>query len=257
MERQVVETFSVAFPGLVGVFLPTGHVKKISVNLPAEFEQLRPFGQGTRSLEDIVAGQGMDRREVLRAMAIAAAASAFPGFSRWAFACGEHVNGGTAAPRPAEYSPQFFSPHEFTTIERLTDLIIPNDGTPGARDAGVAEFIDFMAAHDESIQYPFRLGVTWLDAEAERIDGSRFLDLAPDKQTEMLEHLAYRDRYRPGEEDGRAFFELVREYTVMGYYTSRVGLEALDYPGLKLYSESPGCPHQGDPEHRHLPPAKF
>jgi gluconate 2-dehydrogenase gamma chain len=70
-----------------------------------------------------------------------------------------------------------------------------------------------------------------------------------------LEHLAYKDRNRPREEDGRAFFKLVREYTVMGFYTSRIGLEQLGYPGLQtVYDEMPGCPHLDDPEHRHLPP---
>jgi Gluconate 2-dehydrogenase subunit 3 len=205
----------------------------------------------------MMAGQGMDRREVLRAMALAAAAGSFPGFSRWSFACGDHLNGGSPAPRAATYIPQFFSPHEYATLERVADLIIPSDGTPGAKEAGVAEFIDFMAAHDESIQYPFRLGLTWLDAEAERLDGGRFLDLAAEKQSELLKHLAYRNQYRPGEEDGRAFFKLAREYTVMGYYTSRAGLKELNFPGLRLYGESPGCPHKDDPEHRHLPPPKF
>lgn len=167
------------------------------------------------------------------------------------------MNGGAPAPRAANYTPQFFSQHEYAALERVADLIIPSDGTPGAKEAGVAEFIDFMAAHDESIQYPFRLGLTWLDAEAERLDGSRFLGLAPEKQTGMLERLAYRKQFRPGEEDGRAFFKLAREYTVMGYYTSRAGLKELDFPGLRFYAESPGCPHKGDPEHRHLPPPKF
>jgi hypothetical protein len=49
----------------------------------------------------------------------------------------------------------------------------------------------------------------------------------------MLKHLAYRDGYRPGEEDGRAFVELMREWTVKGFYTSRIGLEHLGYPGLR------------------------
>jgi gluconate 2-dehydrogenase gamma chain len=44
----------------------------------------------------------------------------------------------------------------------------------------------------------------------------------------------------------------MRKYTVLGYYTSRIGLEELDYPGLRLYSSSPECPHKGDPEHKHL-----
>jgi Gluconate 2-dehydrogenase subunit 3 len=236
--------------------LVSGHVTKVPVCIPG----LDTVAARTRSKaesEDIMAGQGMDRREVLRSLALAAAASSFPGFWRWSFACGDHVNGGASTPRAVNYTPQFFSHHEYATVERLADLIIPGDGTPGAKEAGVAEFIDFMVAHNESIQYSFRLGLTRLDAESERMDGSRFLDLTAEKQTEMLGHLAFRDRYRSGEEDGRAFFELAREYTVMGYYTSRIGLKELDYPGLRPYAESPGCPHKGDPEHRHIPPPKF
>jgi hypothetical protein len=61
-----------------------------------------------------------------------------------------------------------------------------------------------------------------------------------------LRHLAYKDHYRPGEDEGREFFKLIREYTIMGFYTSRIGLDQLDYPGLKFYSESPGCPHRGE-----------
>ena len=51
----------------------------------------------------------------------------------------------------------------------------------------------------------------------------------------------------------RRFFERMREYTVMGFYTSRIGLEALDYPGLKIYTEVPECPHPGNAGHRDLP----
>jgi hypothetical protein len=39
---------------------------------------------------------------------------------------------------------------------------------------------------------------------------------------------------------------------VTGFYTSEIGFKELDNPGLKFYSESPECPHKGDPEHRHL-----
>ena len=76
------------------------------------------------------------------------------------------------------------------------------------------------------------------------------------EQIALLEPLAYKDRHRPGDEEGHAFFKLIREYTVMGFYTSRIGLEQLDYPGLRIYAESPGCPHPDDPEHRHLPAPK-
>ena len=202
-----------------------------------------------------MAGQGIERREVLRILAIAAAASGYPGFHRWSFAC-EHAGAGPIPLKRASYTPRFFSAPEYATVERLAQLIIPSDGTPGAREAGVSEFIDFMVASDPGVQYRFRYGLTWLDAQAGKLHGAPFRELDEAKQGGLLEPLAYHDRYRDGEDEGRAFFKLVREYTVMGFYTSRVGLEQLDYPGLRIYLESPGCPHADDPEHRRLPPPK-
>ena len=204
-----------------------------------------------------MAGQGLERREILRALALGAAASQFPGFSRWAFACDHLTPEPITDLRPAGYTPLFFTPPEYETLERVTDLILPSDGSPGAREAGVSEFIDFMVSSDPGIQYRFRYGVTWLDAHADALHRKPFRSLEASDQNEILQHLAYKDRYRPGEDEGRDFFKLIREYTLMGFYTSRIGMEQLDCPGLKLYSESPGCPHGDDPEHLHLPPPKY
>src|SRR6266700_6717369 len=117
-----------------------------------------------------MAGQGIQRREILRIMALTGAASQFPGFTKWAFAYG-HGGGGTEQIRPAQYKPQFFSDREYALVERLTELIIPSDATPGAREAGVAEFVDFIVAHDAEQQYPMRLGISWLNAHCERLFG--------------------------------------------------------------------------------------
>src|SRR3982074_1623612 len=117
-----------------------------------------------------MAGQGIERREVLRILGTAAAAAQFLGFSKWAFACG-HVGNAALQIKPAIYHPQFFSPAEYATVERLVEIIIPADGTPGAKEAGVAEFIDFMVAHDPEQQQPFRAGLVWLNSNAERSFG--------------------------------------------------------------------------------------
>ncbi len=193
-----------------------------------------------------MAGQGVERREVLRIMGIAALAAQFPGFSKWAFACG-HVGNAALQIKPASYHAQFFSPAEYATVEQLVEIIIP-----GAKEAGVAEFIDFMVSNDSEVQYNFRTGLTWLDAHSARSEGKRFVNLPPERQTALLEPLAYRAKARPGEEAGRRFFALVREFTVTGYYTSEIGYRELDSPALKFYAESPECPHKDDPEHLHL-----
>lgn len=203
-----------------------------------------------------MAGQDLQRREILRVMALAAAAAPFTGFSKWAFAFG-HGSHGVEQIRPAQYKPQFFSEREYAVVERLADLIIPSDETPGAREAGVAEFIDFMIAHDRDQQYKFRTGISWLNAHAQRLLGKPFFDLSEEEQVSILEPLAYKAKYREGEEDGREFFRRMREITVTGFYTTEIGYKELDNPALKFYAESPACPHTGDPEHKHLPPPKW
>jgi gluconate 2-dehydrogenase gamma chain len=201
-------------------------------------------------------GQGVERREVLRILTIAAAAATFPGFSKWSFACG-HLSNAIMHVKPATYRPLFFGASEYTLVERLTDIIIPRDATPGALDAGVAEFIDLMVSRDSELQRDFRAGLTWLNTRSVKAQGKQFLLLLPARQVELLEPLAYKAKFRTGEEPGREFFQLLREYTVMGFYTSEIGLKELDYPGLKFYGASPSCPHQDDPEHLHLPPPQW
>ena len=147
---------------------------------------------------------------------------------------------------------------EYATLEILADLIIPSDGTPGAKEAGASEFIDFMAHSDPELQYGFRYGLGWLDGHSRYLFQKPFAETTPAQQTEILEHLAYQDKHREGEEDGREFFQLVREYTVMGFYTSRVGLQEIDFPGLKMFYEKmpEGCPHTDDRGHQHLTPVR-
>ena len=193
-------------------------------------------------------------------LALAAMASQFSGFSKWICAgqhAANHAMSAGGQVRPAAYSPQFFTPAEYALVDQLTEIIIPKDESPGAREAGVSEFIDFMAASDPSIQQPFRKGLLWLDDQARKRQTTDFVKLPAEQQQILFRNLAYHDRYLPGQEPGREFFNLLRRYTVMGYYTSRIGLEELDFPGLRMYAQSPACTHKGDPEHRHLPPPRY
>jgi gluconate 2-dehydrogenase gamma chain len=203
-----------------------------------------------------MAGQNVERREILRIMAMAAGVAAFPGFSKWSFACG-HASRALTQIRPAAYQPLFFTAPEYASVEQLTDIIIPSDETPGAREAGVSEFIDLMASRDPELQSRLRTGLAWLNAHSKKMHGKQFLAFTAGQQTALLEPLAYKKKFRGGEEHGREFFDLIREYTVMGFYTSEIGLKELDFPGLKFYAQSPACPHADDPEHLHLPPPKW
>jgi len=198
-------------------------------------------------------GQGIDRREALRYIAMASVAANHPGFSRWNFGGSANYLPSQSIQQNTDYRPIFFTLDEFQLIDVLTDLIIPEDESPGARAAGVSEFLDFMVANDKSIQVAFRDGLRWLDAHSVRLYSQNYVQLTKEQQNRILRHLAYRENYRPREEEGRIFFSLIRRYTVMGFYTSQIGMEELDSPFLRnVYLEPPGCPHVDDREHLNL-----
>ncbi|HEY7352747.1 MAG TPA: gluconate 2-dehydrogenase subunit 3 family protein [Terriglobales bacterium] len=221
----------------------------------------------------VMGGQGIERREILRYIGIASVASTFPGFSKWAFACPEgHTVAAASQPAPGAYKPLFFSPEHYEMVEHIADMIIPEDDTPGAKQAGVAEFIDFMVANrvpvtgarevrstEDAIeigneaQTRFLAGLDWMNARCHSEFGHAFMDCTPEQQNALTEELAYKEKFKPTTESGRAFFELMRVYTVVGYYTTKIGLESLGYPGLRMsWPKMPGCSHPDDPEHLKL-----
>jgi gluconate 2-dehydrogenase gamma chain len=218
-------------------------------------------------------GQGTERRDILRYIGMAAIAGTFPGFSKWVFACPQdHTEPMTSQAAAGPYKPLFFSPQHYAMLEHIAEMIIPEDDTPGAKQAGVAEFIDFMvanrvpvsASHDirstedaiemgNEAQNRFIAGLDWVNARCNSEFGRGFMDCTPEQQNSLMEELAYKAKFKPTTESGRAFFQLMREYTVVGYYTTKIGLESLGYPGLRtVWPKMPGCTHPDDPEHANL-----
>jgi len=217
-------------------------------------------------------GQGMERREILRFIGIASVAATFPGFHQWVFACAHHQAPTASATNTSAYNPLFFSPQQFKMVEHLAEMIIPEDDTPGAKTAGVAEFIDFMVANrvpvsasrdvrstEDAIelgneaQRRFLAGLSWMNARSHSEFGREFMDCTREQENALLEELAYKAKFKPTMESGRAFFQMMRDYTVVGYYTTQIGLESLGYPGLRtVWPRMPGCPHRDDPEHANL-----
>src|SRR3954471_2032914 len=164
----------------------------------------------------------LTRRDVLQRLALAiAAAGAIDAFD----AHEAHLAAQQAtAAAGGRYAPKALSVHEFATLERLTDLIIPADDKPGALQAEVAPWIDMLLNVNADLKAKYTSGLAWLDA-AVAADGAKdFLGAAPAQQTALLDVIAYKKNRTPENAAGIDFFVLARRMTCDGFYTSPVGM---------------------------------
>lgn len=129
-------------------------------------------------------------------------------------------------------SETFFDQHEMKTISVLADIIIPMDDTSGsATDAGVPEFIEFIAKDMPHHQVPLRGGLRWLDLQSMRRFNNAFVNCSTPQQLELVDDIAYPERARPEMQQGVAFFNLMRNLTATGFFTSKLGVKDLGYMG--------------------------
>lgn len=187
-----------------------------------------------------------DRRSLLKIIGAIGATCAYP------FASDELL--AQSAP-PHQHSAdsdrvvtRFFNDRDYATISRITELIIPATDTPGAIEARVPEYIDFVLARNTDQQLLVADGLRWLDAEAARLEtGKTFAGLSEDQQLSILMPLceAADAPWVPGKPmrpRNVQFFALIKGLSADGYYTSRIGLiEELGYKGNKVLADFPGC----------------
>ena len=141
------------------------------------------------------------------------------------------------------YKPKFFTAHEYATVAVLVDLIIPKDERSGsATDAGVPEFMDFMMTDRPDGQVPMRGGLAWLDNECYERFGKTFVATAPSEQTAVLDDIAWPKKAKPEMSQGVAFFNMFRDMTASGFWSSKIGVADLDYRGNTFVREWAGCP---------------
>ena len=139
--------------------------------------------------------------------------------------------------------PRFFTAHEFSTVRVLVDMIIPADERSGsATDAGVPEFMDFMMDDQPERQLAMRGGLAWLDHEAQERCDERFVDCAPTQREQVLDAIAWPERAPQELRHGVAFFNAFRDLTATGFWTSKMGVEDLQYMGNEYVSRWDGCP---------------
>ncbi len=197
--------------------------------------------------------QMIGRRETLKYLGmLAGTASGRDFLAAWLpSAAGSRVQAASEAPH-TPYSPQFFKPEEFRTVEILTELIIPSDTTPGAKEAQVARFVDFIVF--SAAEFRPEMQREWIDGlqQLDRLSRDKyarpFAEASPQDQEALLMEISLPERNPDAEHPAFAFYGLVKDMTVDGFYSSRVGLiDALGYKGLAVLSEFAGCTH---PEHQ-------
>jgi gluconate 2-dehydrogenase gamma chain len=172
----------------------------------------------------------ISRRDALRRLGLVLAAT---GFVDRAAAQEVHQMAGEArAAGGGMYSPKALSAHDFKTLERLTDLIVPvENGAPGALAAGAAAWIDMMASENAELKGIYTKGLGWLDTTMVQRGQKDFVSAPPVRQTELLDLIAYRRNQTPELAPGIEFFSWARRMTVDAFYTSEIGIKDIDYRG--------------------------
>jgi gluconate 2-dehydrogenase gamma chain len=103
-----------------------------------------------------------------------------------------------------------FTASEGRTLEAVCAQLIPADQDPGAREAGVANYIDLQLTKPfKRYRKAYRQGLAEIDSAARSQFGKPFSDLSSDQQVAVL---------KATDEKDRAFFELLLNHTRQGFY---------------------------------------
>lgn len=169
----------------------------------------------------------MRRRSLLQLISVGALS---PGFDALrAMEVCRAIHAGPAEP----YQLRFFRPDENELLDALMEMIIPADAhSPGAREAKVSLFADWMVSHDPAaIQQEWRTGLQRMNEEARNMS-----------RADVLAKAAAGEAHP--ESDLDRFFIRLKQMTVDGYYTSEIGLhQDLQYQGNEHLLRFPPCTH--------------
>lgn len=189
----------------------------------------------------------MDRRESLKALALGTLSvgtllgaagcddKTATGDKKGAATAGGGVYGRTPEEKERDAklnAEKFFTDQEMKTITVLADIIIPADDHSGsASDAKVADFIEFTVKDQPQYQHPMRGGLRWLDMQCLKRHNKVFTDCAKPQQLELVDMIAYPEKAAPDMSQGVTFFNMMRNLTATGFFTSKIGIKDLGYVG--------------------------
>lgn len=145
----------------------------------------------------------------------------------------QSANGGS-------YTPKALNDHEYRTLVRLTDFIVPvENGKPGAVAAGAAAWIDMLASENAQLKSIYTRGLVWIDEAMKKRGAADFVSATPEQQTSLLDRIAYRRNQSPELDPGIQFFTMARRMTVDAFYTSEIGIADIDYRGNRPQATYP------------------
>jgi hypothetical protein len=133
-----------------------------------------------------------------------------------------------------------YAPSELSLLDEVGETIIPATDTPGAKAAGVGPFMALAArdCYDDASFASFRGGLDKIEAASQQQHGKAFAALSPSERTTLLNAFDREQRSYTKEKkrtDPPHFFKLMKELTLLGYFSSELGATK-----AMRYVESPG-----------------
>ena len=189
----------------------------------------------------------IDRRTWIKLISAAPVAAGFAWTDVEAQTAHQHAQAAraTAQSTRVPFKPKFFTAHEYATVRLLVDLILPKDERSGsATDVGVPEFMDFMMVDQPTRQVAMRGGLAWIDRECLSRYDQPFLTSTAAQQTALLDDIAWPKKGARELSHGINFFTSFRDLTASGFWTTKVGIEDLQYLGNTGVAEWKGCPEE-------------
>jgi gluconate 2-dehydrogenase gamma chain len=137
------------------------------------------------------------------------------------------LKGCTAKPS-IDWKPQFVSQDQAGIISEVAEIIIPKTNTPGAKEAGVPEFIDIMLkdVYSKEDQDRFLEELKSFDEEAKKTYDDSFAELDEEQRKEFVfkkHEEAINAEKSENKPEKRPFILMMKELTMLGFFTSEIG----------------------------------
>tara|TARA_X000000950_G_scaffold232793_1_gene281997 strand:- start:254 stop:958 length:705 start_codon:yes stop_codon:yes gene_type:complete len=131
------------------------------------------------------------------------------------------------------FAEKFFTNQELFTLDKICNLILPPNEFGSIRDAEVVQLIEFMAKDIPTYKEPLRNGLIWIDNESKKRFNNLFVDCEIAQQVNIFDEIAYYDPNKSISDYSEPvqWFNLLRNLTMTGYFTSEVGINELGYKG--------------------------